>query len=137
MAGVNYWAILVAAVAAFAMSSIYYMVFGKARMRLLGNDPDAGADMRKVPVWKMPVEFVRGLVVAVVMAHLVVQSRVADVTGALELGLWLAIGFPVMILSGSVLWDRRPWQLAAIHAGDWLLKILLMVVIFGAWPQKS
>jgi hypothetical protein len=38
-----------------------------------------------------------------------------------------------MILAGSVLWDNRPWKLAAIHAGDWLVKLLVMAVILGVW----
>ena len=49
MLDINYLHVLVTAVAAFVMSSIWYTVFGKARMELLGEDPRATADMRKVP----------------------------------------------------------------------------------------
>jgi len=35
------------------------MVFGKARMKLLANEPGATADVRKVPVWKVLLELVR------------------------------------------------------------------------------
>jgi hypothetical protein len=52
---------------------------------------------------------------------------------AVKLGLWLWIGFPFMILVGSVLWDKVPWKLAAIHAGDWLVKLLVMAIILGVW----
>ena len=133
MLAINYWAVVAAAAAAFVVSSAYYVVFGKARMKLLGNEPGATADMRSVPAWKMVAEFVRGLVVAYVMAHLLALTGIVGWPGALQLGLWVAIGFPVMILVGSVMWDQRPWQLAAIHAGDWILKILLMAVILGVW----
>src|SRR5438874_3008538 len=54
MLGINYWAVIVTTLAAFAFSSVYYMVFGKARMKLLANEPGATADVRKVPVWKVP-----------------------------------------------------------------------------------
>jgi len=30
--------------------------------------------------------------------------------------MFLWIGFPVIILTGSVLWENIPWKLAAIHA---------------------
>ena len=40
-----------------------------------------------------------------------------------------ASGFPVAMLVGASLWDSKPWMLTAIHAGDWLTKMLLMVVI--------
>jgi hypothetical protein len=43
--------------------------------------------------------------------------------------LW--VGFPFVLLSGSVLWDNVDWRLATIHAGDWLLKLLVISLIVG------
>ncbi len=133
MPGMNYFAVVVSAVAAFAVSSLWYVVFGKERMELLGTDPGATADMRRVPAWKKLGELVRGLIVAYVLARFVVLLGIVDWRAAVQLGAWVWIGFPAMILAGSVMWDKRPWKLAAIHAGDWLAKILLMVVILGVW----
>jgi hypothetical protein len=39
-----------------------------------------------------------------------------------------------MILLGSVVHENVPLSLAAIHAGDWLVKLLLMTLILGVWP---
>ena len=133
MIGINYWAVIVTTLAAFVFSSVYYMVFGKARMKLLANEPGATADVRKVPVWKVLLELVRSFVVTLVMAHLIVLARIAGWLDAAQLAIWIAIGFPVMILMGSVTWDKRPWKLAAIHAGDWIIKLLLIAVILGVW----
>jgi len=41
------------------------------------------------------------------------------------------VGFPVVLLAGSVLHERVPWRLAAIHAGDWLLKLIAVTLIVG------
>jgi hypothetical protein len=101
--------------------------------KLLDINLDAMADMKKVPGWKMLGEFVRSLVVASVLAHFVVLLGAVGWMGAVQLGVWVWIGFPVMILVGSVQWENVPWKLAAIHAGDWLVKLLLMAVILGAW----
>ena len=133
MFGINYWAVIVTTLAAFAFSSVYYMVFGKARMKLLANEPGATADVRKVPVWKVALELVRSFVVTLVLAHVIVLARIAGWLDAAQLAIWIAIGFPVMILMGSVTWDKRPWKLAAIHAGDWIIKLLLIAVILGVW----
>lgn len=38
-------------------------------------------------------------------------------------------GFPMPLLSDSVMWQNVPLELAFIHAGDWLIKMLLMSVI--------
>jgi hypothetical protein len=32
-----------------------------------------------------------------------------------------------------VIWDDVPPRLAAIHSGDWLMKLLLIAVIVGIW----
>ena len=49
MLEIHYLNVLVTAVVAFVMSSVWYTVFGEARMKLLDQDPRATADMRKVP----------------------------------------------------------------------------------------
>jgi len=36
---------------------------------------------------------------------------------------------PPMVTTSSVVWENISWQLAAIHAGDWLLKLLIIAVI--------
>ena len=133
MSGINVYAVAGAAVAAFVASSLWYILFGKQRMKLLGDDRSAVADMRKVRAWKILAELVRNLVLAYVLARFVVLLGVVGWKSAVQLGVWLWIGFPFMILAGSVMWDNRPWKLAAIHAGDWLMKILLMAVILGVW----
>ena len=45
--------------------------------------------------------------------------------------LWLA--FPLLLLAGSVVHENVPWQLAAIHAGDWLAKLAIVTVIVTVW----
>jgi hypothetical protein len=135
MLDIHYLRVVVAAVAAFVMSSVWYTAFGKARMELLGQDPRAMADMRKVPAWKKAAELVRELVIAYVVARFVVQLGVVEWRAALQLGVWLWFGFVFMILVGAVVWDNVPWKLTAIHAGDWLVKLPLMAVIVSVWRR--
>lgn len=135
MLEVHYLSVLVTAVAAFVMSSVWYTVFGKARMELLGQNPRATADMRKVPAWKKAAELVRELVIAYVVARFVVMLGVVDWKAAVQLGFWLWFGFVFMILVGAVVWDNVPWKLTAIHAGDWLVKLPLMAVMLAVWSR--
>jgi hypothetical protein len=135
MREIHYLSVVVAAVAAFVMSSIWYTIFGKVRMELLDQDPRATADMRKVPAWKKAAEVVRELVIAYVVARFVVLLGVDGWKAAVQLGAWLWFGFVFMILVGAVVWDNVPWKLTAIHAGDWLVKLPLMAVILGVWRR--
>lgn len=51
-----------------------------------------------------------------------------------SMALLLWVGFPVVLLTGSMLHEGVPWQLAALHGGDWLIKLVVIAVILGLWP---
>jgi hypothetical protein len=38
-----------------------------------------------------------------------------------------------VLLTGSVIHENVPWKLAAIHAGDWLVKLVVVTVIVSLW----
>ena len=132
MVRMSYFPFLASVIAAFVASSVWYspLLFGKQFMELSGVGPSAGPNVGKVVG-----ELGRNLILAYVLGRFVVLLEVVDWKGALNLGVWLWIGFPVLLLSGSVMWQNVPWMLAAIHAGDWLVKILLIAVILGVWRR--
>lgn len=131
MPAVNFAAIAVVVVAAFVISSVYYIVFAKPRTAMLQA---AGVTPEGWPQpWKIALELVRNFALAYAIARLVVQTGVSTTGGGLWLGFWLWLAFPVVLLSGSIVWDSAPWKLAAIHAGDWLLKVMLMAAVIGGW----
>src|SRR5690349_3395877 len=135
MAHVNYLAVLVAAVAVFVLGWLWYspLLFFKPWMRARGLDPVAAMTGAKVPGGKLLVELARCLVLAYVIARFTSLLGVAGLTAAVHFGLFLWIGFPVIILIGSVLWENTPWKVAAIHAGDWLVKLLVIPIIVTLW----
>ena|SRR5712692_10147411 len=130
MTGINFVAVGVSVVAAFVMSTVWYIVFAKQRLKLSSA---AVAEPKRPPPLKMAGELIRSFLLASVLGYLLVHTGVAGLTGAVRLGLVLWIGFPFVLLTGSIMWEGVPWKLAAIHAGDWLVKILLMTVILGTW----
>jgi Protein of unknown function (DUF1761) len=130
---ISYWATLVAAVAAFAMSSIYYspLILGDVWRSV---DP-AAATAGKPSAWVAAAEFARTLVITFVLARLITLLGSKDWISAVELALWLWFGFSAMMWLGAILWENTPWQVAAIHSGDWLLKTILIAAILGAWRR--
>jgi hypothetical protein len=130
MTNVNVWAVAVAALAGFVVSSIWYSVFGLVRARHLGADPD---ELNRPVPWKMLVELARTLLLTVAFAGLAGQLDVTTWSGSVVLGLVLWLGFPALILTGSVLWDSVSWQLAAVHTGDWLAKLVVIATVVGVW----
>src|SRR5438132_12127508 len=129
MSRLNYLAIGVAAVVVFAFSAVYYIVL-RGQGAALGA---AWAQRSRPPAWQVPLELGKSVVVALVVAGLVARLGITDPAGALLLGLALWIAFPVVLLVGSVTQEHLPWKLAAIHAGDWLAKLLVISIIVGIW----
>lgn len=131
------YSVVAAVVAAAVVSSLWYspLLFGRQWMELRAVTPAVTADTG-MPAWKILVELVREFVVAYVLARFVVLAGVVDWKGALSLGFWMWLGFPVAMLVGASLWDNKPWMLTVIHGGDWLVKMLVMAVIVGVWRRQ-
>jgi hypothetical protein len=121
--------VLAAAVAAFLLSGVWYGVLG-GRLAALH---EAYARPTRSRAATAVVELARNGVMALVTAGIADRVEVSGVAGGLLLGLVLWIGFPAVILAGSVFHEKVPWRLAAIHAGDWLLKLSAVAAIVGAW----
>lgn len=125
MADLSYLAVAGAAVAAMVVSLGWYTIFGRQLAALSA----AAASAAQPPPWKLAVEFGRCVVVAAVLAGLAGALDPAGWAGGVMLGLVLWVGFPAVLLAGSVLWEGVAVRLAMLHAGDWLVKLLVVAVI--------
>jgi hypothetical protein len=122
------WGVVVAAVAAFVLSSVYYVLTTPLEQRALG---ERALDRGRPAPWKVVTELVRTAVVGAGFAWVAAQADLLALPSSLLLALVLWVAFPVVLLTGSIIWERVPWQTAAIHAGDWLLKLLLVATAIG------
>ena len=135
MVHVNYLAVLVAAIAVFVLGWLWYspLLFYKPWMRAKGIDPAVAMSGAKMPAGKLVIELVRCIVLAYIIARFAALLGISSWMGAVHFGVMLWIGFPVILLTGSVLWDNVPVKVAAIHAGDWLVKMLVIPIIVSVW----
>lgn len=120
--------VVIAAVVAFVASGAWYAAVG-SRLTRWNAGYEAGSRPGAATV---AVELVRNMVVAAAIWWL--AARTGDtLAGALALALLLWLAFPVVLLAGSVFHERVPAPLAAVHAADWLLKLLLIGATVGFW----
>lgn len=114
-----------AAISAFVASSLWYspILFGRQFLALSGAAASAGSEG-----FKFAAEMLRNLLLAFVISELLARLHADRLRGSMGLAAILWLGFPVTLLSGSVLWQNVPIELALIHCGDWLIKILLMTL---------
>jgi Protein of unknown function (DUF1761) len=127
----NFVAIAVSAVGVQVVSIVYYIAFTKQLAQLSPAYADQ-ADTSPPPA-KLVVELIRNLVLASVIAVLVSELELAAAIDGIKLGLGLWVGFPIVLWTGAVMWEKVPPKLAVIHAGDWLLKLLIITVVVTVW----
>ena len=111
------------------LSGVWYGAFG-ARLAALN---DVYADASGMQLSTAVVEVARNVVLAVVVAVGVDRMDLGGVGVALVAAVLTWVGFPVMILAGSVIHEKVPWRLAAIHVGDWLLKLVASCLVVVLW----
>lgn len=136
MPELNYLALAVATLAAFVISTAWYTVFGTqlATQRTAGaGGTDARASDAAPALWKIGVELLRSLIVATTLAYAAAHLGIVGLSGAVALGATAFVAFPLVLLVGSVIWEDVPVGLAAIHAGDWLVKLVVLAVIVALW----
>lgn len=129
--------ILVAAILNMIFGMVWYnpKVFGTMWMRGANISPEAQAEGKK----KMPILAVLGLLssmlAAYVLNHFGIAWGVYDVVGAIELGIWVALGFTIPALFSAYLWERKPFSYLAINASYWILSFILMAIVLVLLSQ--
>ena len=132
MSELNVAAVVVAGVASFVGSVGWYMVFGNAMVRLQREWRAANPSRRPRP-WELLILLVNGWVIAAVVAVIVARADISGWVASAGFGLLLWVGFALTQWVGSVLGEQVPVRLAAIHAGDWLMHMLIISIIVGTW----
>lgn len=106
-------------------------VLGGAWYAVLGAPGGGDAPARPAGLTAM-VEVARCLVLAAVVTGLAVATGAGTWWQGLLLGLALFVGFPLVLWTGALWHERTPLRAAAVHAGDWLVKLLAAGTLVGA-----
>ena len=135
-AGVNYLAILIAAVAAWLAGAAWYMALGKTWMAALGMTAEQMEECKKQPHSYLPFvyAFVAALVMAWVLAGLIGHLGAGQVTlrNGIISGAFCWLGFVITTMLVNNSFARRNARLLLIDGGYWLLVLLLIGAIIGA-----
>lgn len=138
MVPINYFAVLVAAVASMVLGGLWYgPLFGKQWIALAGvnpmNMPGGKAAARKGYV----IGFLGSLVMAYTLAHALVFAsaylNAGGVSAGLMAGFWNWLGFIAPVLLGAVLWEGKSWKLWTLNAAYYLVSLSLMGMILALW----
>ena len=133
---VNYWAILVAAIVNFLMQAAWYLTFMNVWLAGIGHTREwlMSSGMNE---W---VQHGTALVSAFLIAGSIdcltqLTGKQTAMRGAM-MGLSLWVGFVVTTMATDYIYELRPFSLFAINAGFWLIGMMVMGLIVGAWKKK-
>ncbi len=132
---VNYLAVVVATVVAYAVGAVWHspIGFGKMWMSLMGLTPDHMGKMPLTAMQAMVIGFFVTLLQVFVTAHFMVLVGATTLTLALQLGFWLWLGFLAPTLANGWLWEGRSLKLFGFNAAYSLVSILVIVAVLGLW----
>jgi surface polysaccharide O-acyltransferase-like enzyme len=135
MTGINYLAVLVAAILTMALGALWYapMVFGKAWAALVGISPEVAqkrmAGMRRA----YSLTFVSSFVMAYVLARLLWYANIESAGGGMLIGVLAWLGFVATTQGITFLFEGRPFRLYVIDTGYPLVALAIMGALLAVW----
>ena len=130
-AGLNYLAILIAAIVAWVAGAVWYMSLGKIWTAAQGLTPEQmHVNKSKLPfIFAFLAELVMAWVLAGLMAHLG-AGQVTWLNGVIS-GAFCWLGFVITTLVVGNTFALRDMRLIWIDGGHWLIVLVLMGAIIG------
>jgi hypothetical protein len=137
MVPINYLAVLVAALIPMAVGALWYLpaLFAKKWMALVGKTEEEVKNVN--PMKAYGISFLTSLIMAYVLAHSVYFGmsfmHISGFAAGMQGGFWSWLGFVVTTNASSVLFEFRKPGLYWMSVGYYLICLLLMGGVLGAW----
>ncbi len=134
---INYLAVLVSGILAFAVAALWFSVlFGAQWMAAVGKTAE---ELSKGG--NSPLPYVLGgvsyLITAYVLAHFVHYTKADTALKGAQTGFWLWLGIFAAGTVGEYAFEQRSWSLYLIYAGQYLVTLLAMGAILAVWRKKE
>ena len=126
-AGIDYLAVLIAAVAGFAFGSVWYSALGKPWMAAVGKPKET---FKPTP-GPFVIAFVCQLVMAWMLAGVIGHLGDITVTRSLISAVFVWFGFVVTTMLVNHRFQAANWTLSLIDGGHWLGVLLCMGLVIG------
>jgi hypothetical protein len=123
--------LLAAAAVSVALAFAWYheKAFGATFMRSVNLTPEQSARGRRRMPLNVLLAFLASVVAAYVLNYFGIAWGVYDWVGAVELGIWVWLGFAAPPMLGMVLWEQKPLRYYFVVAGYWLLAFIAMALV--------
>lgn len=136
---INFLAVLVSAIVMMFIGFLWHgILFGKKWAQLQKFTPEQmAAAQQSGMAWRFIISFVGWLLMSFVLAHAIFFAgsymQVSGAKAGLMAGFWNWLGFVAPVTVGVVLWEGKSWKLWLLNNGYFLISLLVMGAILGAW----
>ena len=130
-AGMNYLAIVIAAVAAWLAGAGWYMALGRTWTAALGTQKMTPAGQRPAAFLPYVYAFIAELLMAWILAGLLGHIGALTVRGGIISAAFCWLGFVMTTMAVNNIFAGRDARLLLIDGGHWLLVLVLMGAIIG------
>jgi len=132
-AGINFVAVVVAAVAAWLASAVWYMSLGRVYQAALGKTPEQCKEEMKKPGAFLPFLYalIGNLIIAWMLAGVLGHlGQVTPWNGVIS-GAFLWFGFILTTMVVNFCFSGRSGRLLLIDLGNWLIVMVLTGAVIG------
>jgi Protein of unknown function (DUF1761) len=130
--GINYLAVLAAAVAGVVINALWYSVVMKAQVdRLRAADPTIAGRAPAPPTYGVAI--LGQVLMAFVLAVVLRTAGITGISGAMFAAALLWLGFTISAMAQVHTFGYRQPLFIAIDGLNWLIAALAMGAILGVW----
>lgn len=134
VSGVNYLAVIIAALAGFGLGAIWYMVLGGVWLRAIGKTED---DFKQNSGIAKALPFIIAIVALLVMATMLagIMAHLGSYTvwGGVIAGALIWLGFVITTMGVNHAFGHAKPMLTVIDGGHWLAVLLIQGAVIGAF----
>ena len=136
--GINYLAVLIAAVAAWIAGALWYGALGRHWVAALGKTMEQfkhenAARTGLARYWPFVLAFAANLIMAFMLAGLMWHLGSVTIRGGIISAVLCWIGFVVTTMAVNNAFAGRPKGLTAIDGGHWLVAMIVSGVVIGVF----
>jgi hypothetical protein len=135
---INYPAVLVAAILHWILGAVWYGVFSSKFVELMAWTPAQLAAIESQSHTRDYIlAFVSSLVLTYILAHFVQYTKATNLTGGLQTGFWLWLGFVVTTQLATVIFEGRKPGLYLLNIGYQFVACLAAGALLAIWKPHA
>ncbi len=133
----NFPAVILAAILSFLIEVGWYSYFRDLWLTGIGRTRDWLMNTGVNPALQYVTALIAPAVMAAVISYFLQRTGRQTVLRGIAVAFWMWLGVVATIFATDYVFEVRTWALYAINAGFWLVDMMIMGIIVGAWKAKA